>query len=260
VKSPTKALLKLATSSQNLQNRANGNQQYASADFGTWVENIITHYEKNNVLDVCCGTGNQLVLYAKQPIKSITGLDISTQSIKVAQQRLADYSGDLTLVTSAMEDFLNTVPHSSKDFISCFYGLYYTKDIEKTCQQIHQILEPKGHFLVCGPHGDNNNSLFSLLRKYYSLPELVTYSSSTFMMQTLTPILEKLAMKLEYQYFVNRISYPSVDAVMQYLQSTTFFNDQFHQEIKSDLEQHFKESKSFEVEKHVMALVASKTN
>lgn len=260
VKSPSKALLKLATSSQNLQNRANGNQQYASADFGSWVEQIIDNYDKTNVLDICCGTGNQLVIYAKKPIKSITGLDISTQSIEIAQQRLVDYQGDLTLVTSAMEDYLSTVPHSSKDFISSFYGLYYTNDIEKTCLQIYQTLQPQGHFLVCGPHGDNNNSLFKLLKKYYSLPELVTYSSSTFMLQTLAPILEKLAMQLEYQYFVNTISYPNVDAVMKYLQSTTFFNKQFYQEIKSDLDLHFKENNSFDVEKHVMALVASKTN
>lgn len=260
MKSPSKALLKLATSSKNLQNRANGNQQYASADFGTWVEEIINNYEKHDVLDICCGTGNQLVIYTKKTLNSITGLDISAQSIEVAQQRLANYQGNLTLVTSAMEEYLDTLPHDSKDFISSFYGLYYTENIEKTCQQIYQVLQPQGHLLVCGPHGDNNNSLFNLLKKYYALPELVTYSSSTFMLQTLAPILKELTMKLDYQYFVNTISYPSVDAVMKYLQSTTFFNEQFYQEIKHDLEQHFKENKSFDVEKHVMALIASKTN
>jgi ubiquinone/menaquinone biosynthesis C-methylase UbiE len=260
VKSPSKELLKLATSSQNLQNRANGNQQYASADFGTWVENIIDSYDKSNVLDICCGTGNQLVIYAKKPLSSITGLDISEQSIEMAKQRLADFPGNLTLVTSAMEDYLDTVPHRSKDFISSFYGLYYTSNIEQTCQQIYNTLQPQGHFLVCGPHGDNNNSLFNLLEKYYSLPEIVSYSSSTFMLQTLSPILEKLSMKLDYQYFVNTISYPSVDSVMKYLQSTTFFNDKYSKEIKDDLDLHFKENTSFDVEKHVMALVATKNN
>ena len=259
MKSPDKALLDLATSSQNLQNRAAGNEQFSSADFGAWVTGLFDAYPMNNVLDICCGTGNQLVIYSKKSIASITGLDISEKSISKAKERMSNYKGSLHLVASAMEEFLMNSPSNSKDFISCFYGLYYSQNIKETCQQISKILSPQGHVLVCGPYGDNNYALFSLLEKYYKLPEFVTYSSSTFMQQTLAPELTNLDMTIDYQYFVNTISYPNTAALMQYLKSTTFFNDEYYDQIKSDLDKHFIENDSFDVEKHVMALIAKKS-
>ena len=251
-------LLDLAASSQNLQNRAAGNQRFASADFSAWVNSLFDNYPMNSVLDICCGTGNQLVIYAEKSVESITGLDISAQSIEKAQQRLESYQGELTLVASAMEDYLSATPSNSKNFISSFYGLYYSKDIAETCQQAHRILSDNGHFLVCGPYGNNNASLFSLLEKYYTLPEFVTYSSATFMQQTLSPTLTALGMTLENKTFVNTISYPDTDAVLSYLKATTFFNENYLENIKQDLDKHFESHDSFQVEKHVMALIAKK--
>ena len=258
MKSPNSDLLNLATSSQSLQNRAKSNQQFSSSDFNGWVKSLFEDYKINNVLDVCCGTGNQLVIYAEKSVKSITGLDVSAQSIEKSQQRLNKYEGDLTLVTAAMEEYLATNPDNSKDFISSFYGLYYSQNIEETCQQIHRILETNGNFLVCGPYGNNNASLFSLLEKYYTLPEFVVYSSTTFMKETLSPILSKLSMSLEEKYFVNTISYPDTESLITYLKSSTFFNEDYHDEIIDDLNEHFKTHTVFKVEKHVMALVAKK--
>lgn len=258
MKSPNDTLLNLATSSQSLQNRAAGNQQFASADFSGWVKSLFDHYTMNNVLDICCGTGNQLIIYANKSVQSITGLDISSQSIDKAKDRLNEYQGDLDLVSAPMESYLAKTPKSSKDFISSFYGLYYSQDINETCLHIHNILQTNGHLLVCGPYGKNNASLFSLLEKYYALPDFVTYSSATFMQETLAPILSELSMSLEEQYFVNTISYPNTDAVITYLKSSTFFNEKYCNEIEKDLNQHFESHSSFDVEKHVIALIAKK--
>jgi len=258
MKSPNEQLFDKAISSKNLQNRALGNQQFASADFTLWVQELLESYPKTDVLDICCGTGNQLVIYAKAQLNSLAGLDISEESIKQAQLRLSDYQGDLSLTAQAMEEYLAEAQSNSKDFISSFYGLYYTTDIENTCQDIHRILAHKGHLLVCGPYGDNNESLFSLVTKYYPLPELVSYSSSTFMLQALDPILKKLGMTVEYKYFVNTISYPNTEALMSYLSSTTFFDENYAQKIAADIDNHFKSHTSFDVKKNVMALIATK--
>ena len=258
MKSPNEALLNLATSSKKLETRAAGNQAFSSSNFNSWVNSLFEQYSMNNVLDICCGTGNQLVIYAEKSVRSITGLDISTQSIEKAKQRLIDYEGELNLVSTSMEEYLSGCKKNSKDFISSFYGLYYSQNIEKTCQQAHNILQNNGRLLVCGPYGNNNESLFSLLEKYYTLPEFVTYSSATFMQETLSPILSNLGMSIEEKHFVNTISYPSTDDVLNYLSSSTFFQDKFYNEIKNDLDKHFENYLSFDVEKHVMALIAKK--
>lgn len=79
MKSPNEALLNLATSSKKLETRAAGNQAFSSSNFNSWVNSLFEQYSMNDVLDICCGTGNQLVIYAEKSVRSITGLDISTQ-------------------------------------------------------------------------------------------------------------------------------------------------------------------------------------
>ncbi len=54
-----------AVNSDFLKNRSSINKGFASADFEGWVEYIVRDIKSNNILDICCGTGNQLVLYAK---------------------------------------------------------------------------------------------------------------------------------------------------------------------------------------------------
>jgi ubiquinone/menaquinone biosynthesis C-methylase UbiE len=253
-----------AVNSDFLKNRSSINKGFASADFEGWVEYIVRDIKSNNILDICCGTGNQLVLYAKnKEFKSLSGVDMSTESLSLAQDRLTkvDNNIDPLLVNVEMDDIFSTKEFNNRkfDLISCFYGLYYSNDVEKLLDDLIEHLEDNGSILLVGPYGKNNSSFFSLLSKYFKLPELVYKSSCTFMEDDVLPFLSK-KLSIETKFFINQIKYPNVDSVMNYWKSTTFYAREYEKNIRSDLEKHFLMHDNYIIEKHVMAIIATTYN
>src|SRR3989338_7613707 len=81
---------KRAISSKNLMSRVSSNQAYAKKDFNLWVSALLNKLYFSSVLDVCCGTGNQLVFYASKPETTyIAGIDILKEALDIARERMS---------------------------------------------------------------------------------------------------------------------------------------------------------------------------
>lgn len=254
---------KLAVNSGGLRGRSDSNRQFGSNDFDAWVNGLIDGLEFSSVLDICCGTGNQLVLYAaKEAVKRIVGVDLSAESLAVAQERL-EKNGRADIVelihTKMDEAFMHCSMCEAKfDLVSCFYGLYYSDDAISLMQQMADHLGDDGKVLVVGPYGVNNATFFEILSRYFELPELVIGSSCTFMEQEVLPFLRN-SLDVKVKTFTNKIHYPNVDSLMKYWQATTFFSDVHGAAVRRDLEVHFERHGEFVMEKHVMAVVAQQS-
>jgi ubiquinone/menaquinone biosynthesis C-methylase UbiE len=255
-------IYKKAKNTEKVESRSDINIKYGEFDFSAWTKDLIKDLAVNNVLDVCCGTGNQLVLYASIPkVKMLFGVDISKEALKKAEERLRPLlpKNKFILIQSSMEEmFKNPILNSRKyNLISCFYGLYYSKDVTSTLEEMIEHLDKKGNILIVGPFGKNNASLFSLLEKYFKLPELVIRSSSTFMEEEVLPIIKKYCVVTQ-KYFFNRIKYPNPESLLAYWKSTTFYFPEYENEVFAEIKKHFNFNKEFIVEKHVMAIIGEK--
>ncbi len=259
-KSKDDNLFKKATSSKNLEERASGNQRYASMDFTLWTRSLLDSLSFSSVLDVCCGTGNQLVLYGEKPdVSLIAGVDISKQSIDTACQRLKkiDTPRRLILKVSKMENmFLDPdLSNVMFDLISCFYGLYYSNNVGNILSEMIKHISDEGVILIVGPYGKNNADLFSILSRYFTLPKLVIRSATTFMEEEVYPLLSE-KFDIEKRTFFNKIRYPDIEAIMAYWRATTFYLSEFEDKIIKEFKVYFLDHKEFIVEKHVMAYIA----
>lgn len=252
-------LIKKAVSSKNLLNRADCNRRYATNDFNAWVIDMLSKLHFSSVLDICCGTGNQLVLYAAMPeVSRIFGIDISKDAITIAKDNLKNNnSKQVSLKAISMEEMFSDIEIKDVSFnlISCFYGLYYSKNVSKTLHEMIDHLSDSGRILIVGPYGDNNNTLFALLQKYFKLPDLVVKSSTIFMEQEVLPVLTKQC-DITLETFVNQVRYPSANALMDYWAASTFYLPKYEAVIRRDIETHFSLHEEFIVEKHVMACIA----
>lgn len=252
-----------ATSSEGLRRRVSVNTQFGSANFDGWIRGLIEELPFGDALDICCGTGNQLVIYAgRQGLSRLAGVDLSAESLQVARSRLAELPIPVEpeLLEVPMEEIftLPSLVDSGFDLISCFYGLYYAADVPRLLSDMVDHLNVGGNILVIGPYGPNNASLFGLLQRRFDLPELVMRSSTTFMEEEVVPVLDaRLDMRIET--FVNRIVYPGVDSVMDYWRATTFYSEQHDEAVLRDVEELFKETGELVVEKHVMAAIGHRT-
>lgn len=258
-------ILKLrASDTTSLETRGEANKKYGSQDFDAWVKRILSKIDCSLVLDVCCGTGNQLTHYIRMPsITDIYGVDISQDSLEIARQRcehLLSVNKKLTLKCCKMEEMFNYKEIDRQyDLISCFYGLYYAEDVDAIVEKMIRHLNYKGVLLVVGPYGKNNASLFEIIREHCTIPELVIKSSTTFMQEDLMSKLVSLpGITIDTETLINPITYPSYQAVMDYWQASTFYFPQYHSSIQQELQKHFKNNDVFVVEKHIMAIIASK--
>lgn len=249
-----------AVASGNLVGRAEANKRFGMADFDGWLKGIVDGLAFSTALDLCCGTGNQLVLYAARPgVRRLVGADLSRESLDAARDRVnaTGFGGELVLEAVAMEEAFTrpTVAAYRFDLVSCCYGLYYSTDVFRTLDDILAHLSPGGALFVVGPYGANNARFFDLLQRHFTLPELVLRSATSFMGKEVAPYLKALAEVTKYT-FVNPVAFSDPEAVMAYWRKTTFFDDRHEAGVRRDLEAHFTESDTFVIEKHVMAYIA----
>ena len=262
MRSDSTGLMKKAVSSRNLTGRSDSNRRFAKGDFDKWVSGLLRRFRFSNVLDLCCGTGNQLVLFAALPgVSEIYGIDRSKDSLYIARQRLDKIEGSARVILKAadMEGLFRThlFEDSRFDLISCFYGLYYSKDPVKTLTDMVGHLGDNGSVMIVGPYGKNNSALFRLLKRHFELPELVLRSSETFMEKEVYPAL-KGSCEVTEDSFVNRVSYPDVASLIKYWRSSTFYFPEHEAAVRRDIEKHFKDDKEFIIEKHVKAYIGRK--
>ncbi len=255
-------VLRKATLTGGVEARAIANRRFGAADFDGWVNVWLNALPVGRVLDLCCGTGNQLVLYASRPdCRELTGVDISAESLEVARRRLLDINenGASQLHCLSMDDAFKAPPISNAEFdlISCFYGLYYAASAGRVLTAAASRLAPGGIIAVVGPYGRNNASLFDLLGRHLELPSLVVTSSTTFMEDEVVPALER-NLSVRRETFVNHVRYPSPDAVMDYWRASTFHDPSCEAAVARDIDAHFRRSGEFIVEKHVMAAIGEK--
>ncbi len=256
----SKNVYRKAIISKKVKLRSESNSIFGQNDFEYWSKKLLAGLAYGCVLDVCCGTGNQLVLYAALPnVTTIFGVDISMESLTKSEERLADLKSDkrIILIESEMESMFEHEKLLGHRFglISCFYGLYYSKNLASTIAEMIEHLYPDGTILIVGPYGNNNASFFSLLEKYFTLPELVIRSSSIFMEKDVLSVLKKKC-EVKQEYFTNTIVYPNAQALINYWKASTFYFPQYEKEILTELNGHFANHNDFVMEKHVMAILA----
>jgi ubiquinone/menaquinone biosynthesis C-methylase UbiE len=249
-----------AVSSTNLSGRIDANKRFAGADFEAWMRGLVADLDTTRVLDICCGTGNQLVLYADKPdCAHLAGLDRSPQSLDAARQRVADttFAGALDLCAGDMDATFDQpgIAGTAYDLISCCYGLYYARDVAALLDNALRHLTAHGRLMIVGPWGANNQNLFDILCRHVTLPELVVRSATSFMSDEIVPHLSAQAPVVS-ETFVNPVADPDVDAVLAYWRRTTFYDADAEDAVRADLEARFAETGSFIVEKHVMAVIA----
>ena len=251
---------KAAVSSTNLAGRIDANQRFAGADFEGWMRGLIAGLDTGRVLDICCGTGNQLVLYAAKPdCSELFGIDRSADSLDAARQRVSTtgFTGALDLRSGDMDECFDQpgIRDAAYDLISCCYGLYYARYFRALLDNALLHLKPRGRVMIVGPWGPNNQSLFNVLRQHLTLPDLVERSATSFMSDEVLPYLAA-RVHATTETFVNPVRYPDVDAVLGYWRRTTFYDADAEAAVSADLEAEFAKTNSFVVEKHVMAIVA----
>lgn len=242
----------LKNRSQNtnfLNERLNINEKRGLYDLNDFIFSNIQSDKFSSVLDLGCGRGKQILRFVEENDRlKITGVDISKESIDFIKSKIKN-NLKVDLHVSPMGEFLST-NKKKFDLVISTYALYYITDIKSKLNYIKNAINESGEFCVIGPYGRNNYELFNLIG-YTNIDDYIKYTSSTFMVEMINFISKEFSL-WSVATMINPINYASVDEVMDYWKSSTFYKEELHDEVLNKLNNHFKNNDLFTVNKYVM--------
>ncbi|HLD28267.1 MAG TPA: class I SAM-dependent methyltransferase [Patescibacteria group bacterium] len=246
-----------AQNSSSLDTRININNQYSKNNLNDWIFSLLSLKIDSNILDLCCGRGNQSFKFAEICNQgTVYTLDMSEGSLSEIDSK--EIKNIKTIQMNI--DFLSNAPFKENyfDVIHCAYGLYYAKDATKIIAKAVKLLKQDGILIVVGPTDDNNRELFDFIDQLYPIDKDIIFMSRDFMNSLVVPTAEKFFSKVNKNYFNNEVTYPTVESLYSYFKSSTMFKEEYDQKIKAIIDNHFLSNDKFVITKKAMGMVAKK--
>lgn len=107
------------------------------------IINKTTPTTSSKILDIGCGTGNQVANFGSKGYKVI-GIDISPSMIKKAREKYSDYNFKILDALTADNFVSNSFTH-----ITCLYfTVYYFENKRQLFENIYRWLMPGGYFII----------------------------------------------------------------------------------------------------------------
>ena len=117
-----------------------------------------------DVLDVACGTGVLIPDYLSRGVASVTGVDISSEMVRIAREKFTQ--GNVQLLCGDVEEL--SFEHSF-DCVVVYNAFPHFPDPEKLIEKLSTLLKPKGTLTVA--HG---MSKAEIDRRHKGAPEQVS--------------------------------------------------------------------------------------
>lgn len=129
----------------------------------------------DNLLDLACGKGGDLNKWVMNNLNSVSGYDISTESIEESQRRYKDSYNDKIQFSSHVRDLSTCIISGNKTFdvVSSMFAFHYFFENENTFEiimtSIKQNLKLGGYFIGTLFDGDTINNLMINNNNKYTL-------------------------------------------------------------------------------------------
>ena len=108
------------------------------------VLNELLPYRDSSILDLCCGTGNQLKLLSKNGFKNLHCLDLSEAMLKVAEK------GDHPIEVYTQDATKTSFDDGAFDIVMLSFAIH-EKDREtqeKLLEEVHRLVNKEGFILI----------------------------------------------------------------------------------------------------------------
>ena len=119
------------------------------------VLNELLPYKESSILDLCCGTGNQLKLLSKNGFKDLHCLDLSEAMLKVAEK------GGYPIGIYAQDATKTTFDDASFDIVMLSFAIH-EKDREtqeKLLDEVYRLVRKEGFVLIVDFAFDDKTTL-----------------------------------------------------------------------------------------------------
>ena len=253
-------LLDRATSTASLETRLNVNSKYSSTNFNEWLMPRLAVREGEDLLDVGCGNGAQATPFSKivGSAGSVSAVDISEESVNSLLANPAR-GENVEAVVGDMAD-LNTIINQrfrvrQYDLAHSSYALYYAADRHRVMDIMRGSLKREGRLAVFTPN--EPHGMVNFVKRRTKVPSQVEECFG-FGPEVLEPYFRKHFWDVSIHLFHNIVRIPTVEEVMDFYRSTTYYDNQTDNLVKKDVEERIRENGFFEYEKNGYLIVGQR--
>ena len=244
-------------STSKLTARMAANRQ-ASRDFDEWcIRQLPELPMPARVLDLGCGTGKQLHLFAPllSPNSEIWGMDLSEKSLLELE---ANYRGaaDLNVVAGSFDEAgsFEEMEAESFDLIYGSYALYYTKDLPALVERAFELLKPGGVFWNVSPYFGTNDEFLNIIRPLHEVEPFMDYVFDEFH-QDILKLGEAQGFRSNKAALLrNAVPFATAEAFLTYLSNSLFYRPGHDEAILSEVNKVVEMEGQFRVSKNVISL------
>jgi ubiquinone/menaquinone biosynthesis C-methylase UbiE len=241
-----------AVSKEQLETRLELNRKYQSTDFQSWLLERLPLREGQTVLDVGCGTGAQTIPFLDKvgARGHICALDISEDSIQILRQK-AGPNRNLTAVASDMQYLESVIRQSFQikeyDIAHSSYALYYSPERIKVLDAMRAHLKPQGTLAIFTPN--TPHGMVEAAKQVSPIPPEVEESLG-FGPSILESYFRGHFWDVTVHFFHNVVSIPSLDEVLRFYRSTTYYYADRESEFANLISARIRKAGAFTFEKN----------
>jgi ubiquinone/menaquinone biosynthesis C-methylase UbiE len=209
-----------------LQIRIRAHKEFANFDVSNWIDDFCARSPRRSVLDVGCGSGNHLGIYAGHVGASgrVVGIDRDRRLVEAA---LAAHGSapQVEVVVGSMDEPL---PFPDASFDLCFsnFAIYNAADPRATLAEIRRVLEPGGQVVLIGPTRNNAAEIYEFNQRLTGVAiDPITLIRTDRLRQEILPLARELFVDVTEEVLHSRLTFPSADEFLLYFQSTMVYEE-----------------------------------
>ena len=225
--------LKIEFGGWELENRLKINRCYGSKDIRPWIIDLLKPSINEKILDVGCGSGEQVIPFAKETKNKseIIGIDVSKKLLNLAKKEAEEKGVKIKLLR---HDANNNLPFDDEyfDAVTCCFTIYHIKKRLNLINEFYRTLKPGGRLLITGPDPENNQEMFDFFKE---VNIKISQMPRDLFKNEIGNNLEKKFSKEKYSVFKNKVNFPSTTDFVSYIKMTQLFLDNVPSDKQKDV-------------------------
>ena len=215
-----------AESLDKLQVRIRAHKEFADFDVSTWLDNFCAQSPRRRILDLGCGSGNHLGLYAGHagPAGRVVGIDREPALVAAAREAY----GAVPQVEALVGSMDQPLPFPEGSFDLCFsnFAIYYAKDSSATLSEIRRVLKPRGQVVLIGPTRNNSLEIYEYNARLTGVAiEPVTVVLTDRLRTEILPLVHDLFVDVREEILESSLTFPNADEFLRYFQATMVYEE-----------------------------------